>query len=141
MRLFILILLLFCISCGEKLMEKPEDLIPKEKMVDVLMDMALMNAAKSTNISVLKEHHIDPTGYVFKKHGIDSTTFVESDLYYASLPAEYEAIYEEIGERLEKEKKKWEEAKKVSDSIQASEASDLSATKKVKTKKSKDSPP
>jgi len=115
-EMFISIVILIS-SCGEKLMEEPENLVPKEKMIEILADMAVANSAKSTNIGLLRDNDIDPTEYVFKKHGLDSLRFVESDRYYASLPAEYEAIYTEVELRLERQKKILEDAKILSDSL------------------------
>ena len=82
------------------------------------MDLALVNAAKSTNISVLHDNGIEPMEYIYKKHNIDSLQFVESDNFYASLPkGEYERIYKEVEARLEKKQKAADEAKAVRDSL------------------------
>ncbi len=116
----ILIGLMVFFSCAQKLLEKPDNLIPKDKMVSILKDMTVINAAKSTNSGILKEYGIDPTNYVFKKYDIDSTQFVESDRYYASLPQEYESIYREVESLLEKEQERMEEAKYTSDSLNLS---------------------
>ncbi len=111
----VLFMLLF--SCVEKLVEKPDNLIPKEKMVNILNDMAILNAAKSTDITILRNHGIEAMEYIYSKYEIDSVQFVESDFYYASLPQEYEAIYIEVEAKIEKEKERIEEVKKVNDSV------------------------
>lgn len=113
---------LFLASCGEKLMEKPENLIPRDQLVLILKDMAIANAAKGVNIGILKDHDIEPTSYVFEKYGIDSTQFVESDRYYASLPVEYEAIFEEVEALLDAQKTHLEEQKKIQDSLRLLES-------------------
>ncbi|MGB5553964.1 MAG: DUF4296 domain-containing protein [Flavobacteriaceae bacterium] len=120
-RTLSLMALLLFIACGEKLMQEPEHLIAKEKMIEVLSDMAIVNAAKSTNVALLRDNNLDPTAYVFKKNGIDSVQFVESDRYYASLPAEYEAIYIEVEKRLTQKKEELEKAKNLNDSLQRME--------------------
>ena len=117
------------VSCGEKLMEKPDNLITKEDMIDILFDLAIMNAAKNTDITILRDNDIDPTEYVFAKHKIDSVQFVESDRYYASIPSEYEAIYLSVESTLEKEQKILEDAMKLNDSIKAAE---FELAKKIK---------
>ncbi|MFS4468684.1 DUF4296 domain-containing protein [Maribacter sp. 2210JD10-5] len=111
-------LLLFLLACGEKLIDTPENLIPKDEMVLILKDMAILNAAKGINLGKLKEYGIDPTNHVFEKYGIDSAQFVESDRYYASLPEDYEALYIEVETLLEKEKEILDEAKKLVDSLE-----------------------
>lgn len=116
-NIIILVGLMVFFSCAQKLIEKPENLISKDKMVNIVKEMTVINAAKSTNSGILKEYSIDPTSYVFKKYDVDSTQFVESDRYYASLPQEYEAIYMEVESLLEKEKEQMEEAKKINDSL------------------------
>ena len=113
-------------------MEKPENLIPKEKMVEIIRDLSLLNAAKSTSITVLRRNNIEPMPYLYTKYDIDSTQFSDSDLYYASLPEEYEDIYAKVEARLEIEKEATVEAKKIKDSLQAEER-ELKKEKKAST--------
>lgn len=97
-RLFAIMLL---VSCAEKVITPPENLIPKEKMTNILYDLALLNAAESTNPEALKGNSIEMMPYLFEKYAIDSVQFSESDLYYASVPLEYEDIYKTLQARLE----------------------------------------
>ncbi len=103
-------------------MEKPANLIPKEKMVLILNDLAIVNAAKVTNAQILRKHDIEPTNYIFTKYGIDSIQFVESDRYYASIPEEHEDIYTAVEAKLEAEKERIAQAKKIKDSLKAANA-------------------
>ena len=119
---FLPLLLLGLFSCNEKLLEEPEDLIPEDKMVEILTDLAIVNAAKSTNVAVLQDQGIEPMDYIFEKYDIDSLQFVESDRYYASLPPEYEDIYKRVESRLEEQAKTLEQAKRVSDSLRRVES-------------------
>lgn len=105
------------VSCAEKLIEKPSTLIPKAEMVAILKDMAIFNAARTTNMVSLKENGIEPTEHIFEKYSIDSITFVENDRYYASQPLEYVRIYEEVEALLLKEKGEAEVQKKINDSL------------------------
>ena len=115
--ILLIVAILVLVSCGEKLVEPPEDLIPKDKMTDVLYDLAVLNAAKNTNASILKNNNIETMQYLYEKYGIDSVQFVKSDAYYASIPLEYQAIYKTVESRLEKKKKQMEDArKKINDS-------------------------
>ena len=136
--LFLAIVILM-VSCSEKLVEKPDNLISKENMVDILSDLAIMNAAKSTNITILRDNDIDPTEFVFSIYGIDSVQFVESDKYYASIPSEYEGIYIAVESKLEKGKERFEKAKKLADSLKAEEFKLKRSIKKSQSKKIKDS--
>ncbi|MEZ4809524.1 MAG: DUF4296 domain-containing protein [Allomuricauda sp.] len=92
-------------SCAEKIVEKPENLIPKEKMVHILHDLAVLNAAKSSFKSTLDRDGIEVMEFLYKKYQIDSVQFTQSDLYYASVPLEYQSIYEEVDDMLDKRKK------------------------------------
>ena len=91
-------------SCAEKVVEKPENLIPKEKMVLILHDLAVLNAAKSSFKSTLDRDGIEIMEFLYKKYQVDSLQFTQSDLYYASVPLEYQSIYEKVEDMLEKRK-------------------------------------
>ena len=113
MKLKILILsLLFFFACEEQLVEKPENLIPREQMISILYDIAILNAAEEINSDVLHEYEINPSEFVLTLYGIDSVVFAKSDLYYASLPKEYDAIYAAVKERLDTEKARLDELRK-----------------------------
>jgi hypothetical protein len=113
----ILFFLPLIFSCAQKLIEKPQNLIPEDKMVSILKEMTVVNAARSTNLYILKENGVEPTAYVFKKYDVDSIQFVESDRYYASLPSVYESIYVKVEALLEKEKEQVERIVKIKDSL------------------------
>lgn len=118
-RSLLFLLMLFGLSsCAEEVIQKPKDLIAPKKMEEILYDLALLQAGKNTNPGVLEEHGIETMPFLYKKHGIDSAQFVNSDIYYASRPLEYEAMYSRVEERLQREKEALEEERtRVSDSI------------------------
>ena len=87
--------------------------------IEILRDLAILNAGRTTNVAILQKNDIEPMPYLYAKYGIDSTQFSESDLYYASIPEEYEDIYAKVEERLETEKKVITENKRVKDSLNA----------------------
>lgn len=116
--LIFLCLCLLLASCGEKVIEPPKDLISKNKMAAILYDLAILNSTKGTNPTILKNNNIEFMPFIFKKYKIDSLQFVTSDVYYASIPLQYQSIYEEVESRLEKEVKLLtEEKKRENDSI------------------------
>lgn len=131
MRVLAIVLIFFSfIACNEKLLEEPKNLIPKERMVEILQDLAIVNAAKTTNLQVLRDNGVEPMGYIFNKYSIDSLQLVESDRYYASLPVEYEKIYKEVEANLERDAKALENQKKINDSLRV-------AKEKIKREKEK----
>lgn len=129
-RLAILVGIVFLVaSCYQyKKPEKPNNLISKDKMVDVLIDFKLIASANPTNKKIMKNHGINTETYVFTKHNIDSLQFALSNDYYAFYSKEYEEIYTKVIDSLDelkgiykalelKEEKEAAEAKKERDSI------------------------
>jgi hypothetical protein len=96
----LLFLTLWLLACADKLIEEPENLIPRDQMADILYDMALLNAIDNSHPQVLKENNLEVMEFVYEKYGVDSLQFASSDVYYASVPAEYQKIYEAVEERL-----------------------------------------
>lgn len=91
-------LILFCLllACAEKVIKKPANLIPMAKMEHILYDIAIITAAKNINAELLRKNNVGTMEYVYAKYGVDSIQFAESDIYYASIPSNYEAIYTKI---------------------------------------------
>lgn len=138
-KVFGVVLIIFFISCNEQLMEKPDQLIPRDKMVAVLKDLALVNAAKTTNITQLRDKKLDPMAYVFERHDIDSVQFVESDRYYASLPVEYEKIYQQVEAEIQKDIDVLKKAEAEEDSLKQLEYESRRADRKADAQSTTDS--
>jgi len=127
--------------------EKPEDLIAKDKMVNVIIDMSLLSAAKGVNKKTLENNGIYPLDYVYKKYNIDSVQFINSNAYYTYYIDDYEAIYKRVKDSLSKLKKKYrsieeieKKEKRKRDSIKREKNSDslnLKKTRELKNKKLK----
>jgi hypothetical protein len=147
---FIFTVAILFISCNTDLVKKPDNLIDKRKMGDILYDMSLLEALKYQNPNSLYENGINPKTYVFKKYKIDSLQFAKSNAYYAADYREYKKMFDALNDRLKNEKasvdliikkeQKKEVAlkrlkvKKVQDSIKKAKKS-----KELKIKKEKDS--
>ena len=99
---YILILTVFFVACtSNTIINKPENLIPKEQMVDLLTDLFIaMNAQNTKNIDL--KRNVDYFPLVFEKYKIDSTQFKESNYYYTSKVDDYDEILNEVQKRLEK---------------------------------------
>ena len=97
----IILAILLIISCESKVnYEKPEDLIPRETMIDLLYDMHL--AVGTTNLrNKNNEKDRNYMSLVYEKYGVDSTRFAISNIYYTSQAVEYEEMFEEVERRLE----------------------------------------
>lgn len=83
----------------------PQNLIPENKMVDILTDTYLSNAARGVNNRMIREkgYKLDKT--LYKTYAIDSVQFIESNAYYASNLEQYATIIEKVTARLELLKK------------------------------------
>lgn len=135
-RIFCFFMGLFLlVSCAEEVVEKPENLIPKDKMATILLDLAILNATKSAAKNRFEDSGIEIMDFLYRKYGIDSVQFSQSDLYYASNPLEYQAIYEEVKSKLDVEKKDLEErSKRRSDSIREVNQTRSDSVKAAKAK-------
>lgn len=129
-----ILILIFLVSCkGKTNYEKPEDLIPKEQMIDLLMDMHLAIGASSVN-NIYGERSDKYMFLVFDKYKIDSTRFASSNLYYTSNVDEYIRMFEEIENRLKDVQKQYE---KEVDSIDEEEHDSIKYNQFSKMKKRK----
>jgi len=100
---FLAIVILF-LSCKEEAVEKPERLIKKEKMVDIMYDLAILEGIKYQNPTSLVTNDINPSQYIYKKYKIDSLQFAQSNVYYASNYEEYKDVFDEIIKRINDQK-------------------------------------
>ncbi|GAA4269249.1 DUF4296 domain-containing protein [Hyunsoonleella aestuarii] len=88
-------------SCYElKGPEKPENLLSKEEMVNILIDIRLLTSSTGSNRAVLENNKIVPETYVYKKHKIDSIQFASSSDYYAFYIDDYDEIYKKVRDSL-----------------------------------------
>ena len=109
--------LLFLVSCiDKKQLEKPKDLIPKDTMTALLVDMLLASTSKNSKNKNL-EKKVNYMPFIFEKYKIDSLRFQSSNLYYTTFISEQENIYKEVKKRLEILHKKYTKIKEVKDSI------------------------
>lgn len=106
-KLKLIIILSLVLGCNNSLNQEPippENLISKEKMIDIIYDMTLINVAKGVNKSILENNGIIPEKYLFNKHSIDSILFAKSNEYYSYDLKTYQTIYDKVKIKLEKNK-------------------------------------
>ena len=101
--LFLVVLSMF-FSCKKELVKTPNHLIEKDKMVNIMYDLALLEAIKTQNPSSLDSFKINSNEYIFKKYKIDSLQFAQNNIYYAADYKEYKIMFEKIKSRLDKNK-------------------------------------
>jgi hypothetical protein len=98
----IIICLIFSFFSCNNTIEKPKNLIEKDKMTKILYDLSLLDAMKNQYIEggISNQKAND---YIYKKYKIDSIQLVQSNKYYASDIEEYKKMLEEVKSILDKE--------------------------------------
>ena len=144
---FLLVIIVFLMSCENLEMKKPFNLISENQMVEILYDVVLINSAKNVNKQLLEKNIKNPEAYIYKKHNIDSLQFVESNAYYTFKSDIYKSIYEKLELKLTTQKTEHEalvkEKKRIKDSIRKSKQPKIDTlnTKRQKKFESKMKPP
>ncbi len=88
-------------SCNEKDIAKPDHLINRKKMIDMLVDVHLAKAYEqyqtgdSTRLSSTDLYYS-----VLAKYGVADSVFTRSVIYYSSHPKDYDKMYNEVLDRL-----------------------------------------
>lgn len=99
------LIILFASCTVKNEIKKPEKLIEKDVMENILYDLALLQALKGYSPQELQKNHVNPKSYIYQKYKIDSIQFVENNKYYSSDIEEYKLMYDRIITRIDKEKK------------------------------------
>ncbi len=120
--------------------EKPENLIPKDKMVDIYTDMIILDALDRTSPRTLKSFEIEVSDHILKKFDIDSSTLAQNIAFYN---LEFEAnqeIYDAVTRNINHKKDEIDSIVNVRDSLKKEELKLKNKTKndsiKPKNKKS-----
>lgn len=103
-RISVLFVLVLVFGCGNGAVEKPENLIEKEVMVDILYELALIQSAESNNPIVFSQNEIKVNEMIYKKYNIDSASFAQSNRYYASDPHNYQKLFKKVSEKIAAQK-------------------------------------
>ena len=101
-----LLAILTLLGCKDDLVKKPDVLIEKSKMMDIMYDLALLEAIKYQNPAVLDSNQIRPKQYIYKKYKIDSLQLAQNNVYYAADYKSYKIMFEEVVKRIANEKKR-----------------------------------
>ncbi|GAB1856167.1 hypothetical protein MHTCC0001_10020 [Flavobacteriaceae bacterium MHTCC 0001] len=89
--------------------DKPKNLISKDKMVGILLDLKLIESVTGRDKKVLDSAKVIPEHYVYKKYNIDSVQFAESNAYYAYFMDDYADIYQRVKDSLNTLKAQYQE--------------------------------
>lgn len=103
-KIALIVTLFVFFGCGNKAVEKPENLIEKEKMVDILYDLAVIQSIEVSKPGTFLQNEIKVNEVIYKKYGIDSVTFAQSNRYYASDAHNYQKLFQKVSEKLNAKK-------------------------------------
>ena len=99
-------------GCGESWVEKPEKLIPENKMVDMLVDLHLADAMYQIKDNRLADRKMkikseDFYYSVLEKHHVPDSVFEKSIIYYSCFPKDFEKIYASVLDRVSQMKEEY----------------------------------
>lgn len=100
-KLFIILLIVsFFGSCNDNPVPKPNNLLTEEQMVDILYDIAILQATGSSNEIGSKNDRQKIDAYIFEKYKIDSVVYTQNQKYYASNTKQYKKIHQKVVDRI-----------------------------------------
>ena len=90
--------------------KRPDNLVSENQMADILTEVHIAEARvsrmslRSVDSSNLAYKRLE--NQIFKKVGIDTANYRKSYIFYSSHPADMEAIYKQVTEKLNKQVQK-----------------------------------
>ena len=110
--------LLFLSCTSNTILEPPKDLIPKETMISIFVDLHLAQAGKNVK-NLQQKRDENYFQLVYEKYQIDTIHFKESNNYYASLIDDYHLMFVEVERRLEQLHEAYMEEREKEDSLKS----------------------
>ena len=92
-------IILVAASCSKSIVEKPDNLIDSEVMIDIFYDLSIIEASKNMSYSN-GVPPVESNNYILKKYKIDSLQFAKSNKYYASDIKKYKRMFNAVNIRL-----------------------------------------
>lgn len=132
---FFIVLLVF-FACKKELVEEPKNLIERDKMIDIMYDLSLLEAMRMENPILMDSFKNNTNQYIYKKYKIDSVQFAQSNIFYAANFKEYEKMYNQVKSRIDLNKIQIDSTKKIETKKKMLKEK---AVKKQKQKKEADS--
>jgi hypothetical protein len=104
----VIVLLLVLQSCNSELhgLKKPDNLIPKDQMIDLMTDMLILEGHIQTTYSTVNRYYKVMTAsgrYYLKSKHVTEKQYEESFVYYTSTHEDYKQMLDKVMENLQKE--------------------------------------
>ena len=98
-------LLSFVVACDKQAMEKPVNLIPEDKMVEILTDIAIYQAVEGYDPQKLTTNNVKLNDFIFNKYKVNAKVIETSNKYYASDVDGYKKLYAKVIDNLGERRK------------------------------------
>jgi len=98
-------LLIFVVACDKQVMEKPANLIPEDKMVEILTDIAIYQAVEGYDPQKLTTNNVKLNDFIFNKYKVNAKVIETSNKYYASDVEGYKKLYAKVIDNLGERRK------------------------------------
>ena len=99
MRNLIFILLILFVPVGCDLSnKKPDNLIVKEQMENIIFDILILNGINAN--SLMSKMEVIGDEFIFDRYSVDSIQFYESEIYYSKRPRDHFEIYSNVKRRI-----------------------------------------
>lgn len=100
-NIIVIVLVLFLsVSCKKDVVKEPAKLIEKEKMIDIMYDLSLLEAMRYQKPLSLDSIDNDPTRFILKKYKVDSLQFAQNNMYYASDYDSYKDMFDAVNKKI-----------------------------------------
>jgi len=105
------------LSCTHNTIEKPDQLIGKDKFVKMLTDIYIIQGinldVSNPEDSIKKITQTDLYYSILKKYSVADTVFIRSLIYYSSFPKNYEKMHVEIMNKLNESQEQFKPTEKL----------------------------
>lgn len=92
--------LVLSVSCKKELVKQPAKLIEKEKMVDIMYDLSLLEAIRYQKPLSLDSMDSNVIKFIQKKYKVDSLQFAQNNIYYASDYETYKEMFDQVSKKI-----------------------------------------
>jgi len=128
--IIILLFMTFTLSCSNvQEREEPDNLLSKDKMIEIYTDMIFLDAAQRSSPDDLKTYELKPSEHIFNKYKIDSTTLKESITYYNLDFETNTEIFEKVKQNITRRSEVIDSISKLRDSLKRIENSKIKKLK------------
>jgi len=111
-----ILFVIFFWSCNKPYIKKPDDLLSKSEMVDILVDLYLSQQtlnAKPTHTGDIIQNLAKNSAYIFERHGTTHKMFEDSYKFYFTDPKTYNSILDDVKDELQSQLSKEEKTKQL----------------------------